>query len=66
MQAIPFFSDAIQIIPHTATEPDHLNRPVSIQEFAGSDRVSLYKLENGELLARKPDGSFIEGMEYLP
>lgn len=63
MQSIPFFSDKIKIAVHTATHAEHLNRSVSIAEFAGPLRVGLYELENGELLLKRMDGAFIEGPE---
>lgn len=63
MKSIPIFSDEIVIVPHSATLAAHLDRPVTLREFAAGDLLSLYELENKELLARRPDGSFIEGPE---
>lgn len=63
MRSIPFFSDEIVIVPHTATLQSDLDRRVSLREFAGESRLSLYELENKDLLARRADGSFIEGPE---
>lgn len=63
MKAVPFFTDDIKIIPHTATHRAHLDRPVSIAEFSQGLRVSLYEQQNGDLLARMPNGVFIEGPE---
>lgn len=63
MKAVPFFTDDIKIIPHSATHSAHLARPVSIAEFSQGLRVSLYEQENGELYARRQDGWFIEGPE---
>lgn len=51
MKAIPFFTDTIKIVPHSATLAENLDRPISIREFAGGRPVSLYELENGELRA---------------
>lgn len=65
MKVVPFFSDEIVITPHTATNVNHVYTRVSIREFAAGEPVSLYELENGELLARKANGQFIEGPEAV-
>lgn len=41
---IPFFTDDITIIPHTATDAGLLNRPVSIRDFSDKS-VALYRIE---------------------
>lgn len=72
MKAIPFFTDDIAIIPHSATLAEHLGKPITIREFAGGRPVSLYELENGELRAvvRMPGqggmDDFVEGPEDNP
>lgn len=63
---IPFFSDEITIIPHTATYKSMLNRPVSIREFAAGMRVKLYKDDDsGEYVVQTKGYPvvFIEGPE---
>lgn len=62
MKSISFFSDQIEIIPHTATNEWHLRRVVTVAEFANGEPVSLYELGNDQLLLRTADGRrFIEG-----
>lgn len=69
LKPVTFFSDAITIKPHTATDAANLDRPVSVREFAGGDPVSLYEINNGEYVLvratgqRSPD--FIEGPEVM-
>lgn len=63
MKAVPFFTDDIKITPHTATHKAHIDRQVSIAEFSQGQRVSLYELQNGDLLVRLTNGTFIEGPE---
>jgi len=63
VKSLPIFSDEIVIVPHSATLAEHLDRRVPLREFAAGGRLSLYELENKEMLARLPDGSFIEGPE---
>lgn len=60
---IPFFSDAIKIKPHTATEAHHLGREVSIREFAAGRPVALYKVEETGELSAETDTRFMEGPE---
>ena len=61
---VPFFSDDITILPHSGTLASHLNKPMSIAEFAKGQRCHLVKIqETGELLATRQDGAFIEGRE---
>tara|TARA_B100002049_G_scaffold93692_1_gene69264 strand:- start:183 stop:398 length:216 start_codon:yes stop_codon:yes gene_type:complete len=68
MKPIKFFTDDIEIVPHSATDAAHLNRRVSINEFAQGHPVALYETDDGELLCqRRPFGkheqcpAFIEG-----
>lgn len=64
MKPILFFSDEIEVIPHSATHKEHLGKRVSIRELAQGRPVSLYELENGDLRARVYRcGEFIEGPE---
>lgn len=63
MKAIPFFLDTIKIAAHSATDAKHLEAPVTIATFAEGEAVSLYELENGELMARTRTGRFVEGPE---
>lgn len=45
-RSITFFSPEITIIPHTASDAKYLDRPVSIQEFAGNAPVCLEQIES--------------------
>ena len=64
LKAIPFFSDDIVIIPHTATNAKHIGRKVTIKKFAKNKPVSLSRiLENGEYLVETIGGEFIQGEE---
>jgi hypothetical protein len=49
MEPIQFFSDEIEIIPHSATEAGHLSRPVSVREFAKNEPCRLYMTDADEL-----------------
>lgn len=63
-QSIPFFSDEIAIVPHTASKAEHLGRKVSIRQFSAGQRCSLEQRDdNGEYFVRLEDGTFIEGPE---
>lgn len=64
MKNIAFFADDITIKVHTANDARHVNKKVTLVDFARGERVRLQELENGELLAtcgRYPDERFIEG-----
>ena len=68
MTPIPFFTDTITIVPHTASDASRIGRPITIREFVGERRCGLFQLETGDLLCRVVDGSpgygpFIEGPE---
>lgn len=69
LKSVPFFSDAIILRPHTATDAAHLGRKVTLREFAGADRMRLYVIDDGgELLAEVGDAGcpgyrFMQGPE---
>ena len=63
MGSIPFFSDEIALVPHSATRSGDLGRRVTLREFAAGGRLALYETDAGELYARTPAGDFIEGPE---
>ena len=64
---ITFFSDTIEIVPHTCTHAEHIDRPVSIAEFADGRPVSLSVCdETGEYFCEVAGDSFdfMEGPEH--
>lgn len=64
MKNITFFTGDITIKVHTATDARHVNKKVTLGDFAQGERIRLQELENGELLAtcgRYPNERFIEG-----
>lgn len=64
MTPVAFFSEDITLIPHTATKAGHIDRPVSIKEFAAGRPVSLYTVEEtGDYLVRTIGNEFMEGPE---
>jgi len=75
MTPILFFSDDIAINPHSASQEFRAYvekaQPITVAEFASQtgNRVSLYQLDNGDLLleAKAPHSTqtpiFIEGSE---
>lgn len=69
MRSIPFFTTDIKIKVHSATREEHVNRIMTIEEFANGAPVSLYELENGDLFCVVPNkrlpgpDRFIEGPE---
>jgi len=63
MKPLMFVSPDITIVPHTATSADDIGKAIPLTLFAGARRVSAYKMDNGDLLFRLPDGQFIEGPE---
>lgn len=63
MKKIMFFSDAITIVPHTATHKEHLDKGVTLHQFIGEQSASLHEKENGDLVCKRSDGAFIEGPE---
>lgn len=67
MKAVPYFSDDIKIIAHTATHAEHIGKPVSVREFANGQPVSLYTMHNGDLMLIRNDAqrTFIEGPETV-
>lgn len=70
-ELIPFFDQNIKIVPHTASDYERLDKPVSIADFAGERCVRLYKKDNGELLCQvvvrpyQQVDEFIEGPEAV-
>ncbi len=70
-KSIAFFSNEITIIPHTASDGKYLDRPVSIQEFAGNAPVCLEQIESannpamiGEYIVRNfKTQEFMQGPE---
>ncbi|ARM86177.1 hypothetical protein [Marinobacter salarius] len=77
MKSVPFFSDDITIVPHSASPSfrDEVARakPITVKEFtkATGQPVSLYEMDNGDLLLQStPRLShqtpvFIEGVEAV-
>ena len=63
MKPVPFFTDDIAIVPHTATNAAQIGKPITLSAFAAGRPVSLYQVESGELLARLADHTFIQGPE---
>lgn len=61
MKPILFFDPSIKIAVHTATHEYYVGKSITLAEFAQYKHMSLYELENGELLARTKDHGFIEG-----
>lgn len=51
MKRISFFEDTIRIAVHSASDPDHVHRVMTIKEFANGDPVGLYETDAGELKA---------------
>lgn len=63
-ESIPFFSDEITIVPHSASQAEDLDRPVTVREFAAGKPCKLSRcIETGELTAETSFGFFIEGPE---
>lgn len=66
MKPVSFFSDDIEILPHSATHKEHVSKRVSIRNFAAGRPVSLYEMDNGNLRAVVyGSGDFIEGPEVV-
>ena len=65
MKPIAFFDENITITSHSASEAEHVGRPVSVREFANGEPVGLYLTTSGDLLCKTPGypGRFIEGVE---
>lgn len=66
MKSIPFFLDTIVIVPHTATDAALIGKPISLRDFIGEQRASLYETGTGDLqcvLGDFHESSFIEGPE---
>ena len=66
MNPIPFFTDDISIIPHSASNQDFLGREVSIAEFSGGRPCLVCDLDDGELCVSLLDsGRFMQGPEAV-
>lgn len=64
-QSIPFFSDEIIIVPHTASLAKHIGVPVSIRGFSKGRPCSLEQVqETGEYIVRLQNGDFMHGPEH--
>jgi len=65
LTSIPFFSDEIKILPHTASRAFYLDRPTTIREFVGSRTCSLQRRDdNGEyIVIACPNTGHMEFME---
>ena len=59
---VPFFSDEIKISVVEASDIEHIEKTVSLRQFANGGRLSLYDTECGYKAVR-PDGTFIVGEE---
>ena len=65
-QPIPFFSDDIVIAVHSATDAKHVAHDVSLKAFAEGSPLRLESVvENGELIAYRQDGAFMQGPEVV-
>lgn len=63
--SIPFFDTALTIVPHTCSKREHLNRPLSVQEFSSGKPMRLSQNDdNKEFLFELTDGTFAEGPLY--
>lgn len=71
MKAVSFFADTIQIVAHTSSSLEHLEKPITLAAFANGRPLALYQMENGDLRAEVRGGRgvptvFIEGPEFVP
>lgn len=68
-QPISFFTDTIILTPHTCTHAEHLNRPITLGQFARGRPMRLERVqETGEYIATVgdyPDIEFIHGPETV-
>lgn len=65
LKRIPFFADDIAIVPHTATDREHVNKRITIRSFADGQPVCLDRvMETDEYVVTRRDGAFIQGAEY--
>ena len=61
LKPVPFFTDDIAIIPHSATRASLIGKRVSIRLFAGNKPVSLsIRDDNGEYVV-ETDRDFMVG-----
>jgi len=59
---VPFLTEDVTIIPHTATNAAHIGRRVSIRKFAKRRPVSLWQRDdNKEYVAKTTGGEFMAG-----
>ena len=66
MKSIPFFDSDISIVPHAASNRDHLGHAVTIEDFSGGKPCLVYDLGNGELCVSLLDsGHFMQGPEAV-
>lgn len=64
LTSIPFFSGDIVIEVLSCTRDEHINREMSLDQFAEGQRLRLERVEEDqEYLATRDDGAFIQGPE---
>lgn len=64
---VPFFSDEIEILVESASNPEFVSKVVSLREFSNGKRVALSEnvANPSRLRAVAEDQTFIEGVEAL-
>lgn len=63
---VPFFTEDIVIDVLSCTRDDHINRQLSLREFADGQMIGLEVIEGeGEMICRRADGAFIQGPEVI-
>ena len=66
MKPIPFFTGDLSVVPHAASNPDHLGHAVTIEDFSGGKPCLVYDLGDSELLVSLFDSSrFMQGPEAI-
>ncbi len=72
IKPIPFFSDDIQVVPHTTSSDlgAQIGKPISVAEFSKitGKPVSLYETASGEFYLKcgqYPNITFVEGPERV-
>lgn len=45
LTAVAFFDNQLAVQPHSATAADHIERSVTIEEFAAGEPVALFKVD---------------------
>lgn len=58
-----FFTDDIVIEVLSCTRDDHINRQLSLREFADGQTLSLFTVDDGDFYCTRGDGAFIQGPE---